>query len=99
MLSETSTLTVLQGQQAFLAKVAQTLKSDWNELDDHLRQARWSQAKDKAHQLKGIFSLLDADSLLESLQHIEDVDLPLISEDEFRQELQQQIDAFCARIK
>ena len=95
----TSTLTALQGQQAFLVKVVQTLQSDWHVLDDHLQQARWSQAKDKAHQLKGIFSLLDAGPLLDSLQYIEDVELPLISEGEFRQDLQQQVDAFCAKIE
>lgn len=98
-MKEINTFTALRGQQAFLIKVAQTLQSDWNELDDHLRHARWSLAKEKAHQLKGIFSLLDAAMLLKSLQNIEDVDLPLIAEDAFRKDLQQQIEAFCLKIK
>ena len=92
MLRETDTLTLLQDQKPFLSKVVQTLQTEWADLDDHLQQAQWSQAKEKAHQLKGIFYLLDGSELLLMLQHIEDKNLPLISEPEFRQQLQQQID-------
>lgn len=92
-------LKVLTAEPAFLTKVVQNLQSEWSELDGHLQQARWPQAQQKAHQLKGICCLLEADVLLESLQHIEEQNLPLISEPAFRQQLQQQITTFCATIK
>ena len=99
MLSETDTLSELLNHKEFLSRVVQALQSEWVELDDHLQQARWSQAKNKAHQLKGVFYLLEAGSLLDSLHHIEDKNLPLISESEFRLQLQQQIELICMKIK
>ncbi len=91
-------LTALQDQQAFLSKVMKTIQFEWNELCGHLQQAEWPQAREKAHQLRGIFYLLEADALLISLQHIENVNLPLIAQTDFREQLQQQIDLFCGEI-
>lgn len=91
-------LTAFRDEPAFLTKVVQNLQSEWHELDAHLQQADWPQAQQKAHQLKGICSLLEARALLDGLQHIEENNLPLIVEPTFRRQLQQQVTAFCATI-
>lgn len=96
---ETKKVIGLLGQKAFLAKMLPVLHNDCETLDSHLQQARWPEAQSKAHQLKSLFYLLEAGALLESLQHIEDNKLPLISTAEFRQQLQQQINRFCIEIE
>ena len=68
-------------------------------MDNHLQQEQWSQAGEKAHQLRGIFYLLEAGDLLENLLQIEKMNLALITAPEFRTQLQQQVDAFCAKVE
>ncbi|MGB0845441.1 MAG: hypothetical protein ACPGSM_01905 [Thiolinea sp.] len=99
MTVETDILTELLEQKPFLSKVLQTLPRDGKELEGYLQYSQWTKAKNKAHQLKGIFYLLDSPELLYSLQQIERFNITLISTAEFRQQFSQQINETRTKIK